>query len=112
MYLTLCDWVGDRREDYKSFTNQGRYGRKGFTVKKELGYTRFIFTQAQQTTLCELLETEMGRLREGTALERTMSRRYKGLMTSFRRQARRQTMELKMCSVKLNKKGEALHVST
>jgi hypothetical protein len=60
-------------------------------MARGLGYKRFTFTDAQQETLIALLRREHDRLMGGSVLERIEGRRYKGLVTSIRRQAVRQT---------------------
>ena len=56
----------------------------------DLGYKKFIFTSSQQATLADLLTREHDRLMTGTAVERVLGRKYKGLVTSLRRQSNRQ----------------------
>lgn len=57
----------------------------------DLGYKRFIFTASQQATLSDLLVREHDRLMGGSAVERVLGRKYKGLSTSLRRQSARQS---------------------
>lgn len=60
-------------------------------MTKDLGYKRFIFTDAQQITLRDLLIRQHRVVATGCGpLDASMARKYKGLITSMRRQASKQ----------------------
>lgn len=58
----------------------------------DLGYKRFIFTAAQQATLQDLLAQQHKAVVMGTGpTDSVLARKYKGLLTSIRRQSERQS---------------------
>lgn len=64
-------------------------------MTRDLGYKRFIFTDAQQITLRDLLIQQHRIVSAGCGpLDAVLTRKYKGLITSIRRQSSRQTEHL------------------
>ena len=68
-------------------------------MTRDLGYKRFIFTDAQQITLRDLLIQQHRVVSVGSGpLDAVLTRKYKGLITSIRRQSSRQTQHISQLS--------------